>query len=257
LVADQLSSELPPLFTVVGLAAMFTVGAGVIPVIDTVTLASAERLEPVHASVNVDCEVSAVVVCVPDVALVPDQAPEAVQLVAFVDDHVSTEVPPLITLVGLALSETVGCGGAAVTVIVTLRCALPPGPLQESVAVVFEVRGPSESLPDVAFAPLQPPEAVQDVASVLDQVSVTLSPLVTLLTFELSVTVGGVSTGEVGGSASLPPQPVSSRHRAGRPANVARIIVRGAAAARATRGRGLTTSAGRWRPWSDSPSLQP
>jgi hypothetical protein len=45
-----------------------------------------------------------------------------VQAVALVDDHVRVELPPLATLVGLALSETLGgetLGGAAETVTVT------------------------------------------------------------------------------------------------------------------------------------------
>jgi hypothetical protein len=47
---------------------------------------------------------------VPDVAFEPDQPPEAVQLVAFVEDHVRVEVPLLATLVGLADNVTVGAG---------------------------------------------------------------------------------------------------------------------------------------------------
>jgi len=44
------------------------------------------------------------------VALAPDHAPEAVQEDALVEDQVSVELPPLATLVGLALSEAVGAG---------------------------------------------------------------------------------------------------------------------------------------------------
>jgi hypothetical protein len=55
--------------------------------------------------------VSATVVSLPEVALVPDQAPEAVQDVAFVEDQVSVEDPPLATDAGLAASDTVGAGG--------------------------------------------------------------------------------------------------------------------------------------------------
>ena len=52
----------------------------------------------------------------PLVALVPDQAPEAVQEEALVEDQVSVELPPLATLVGLALSEAVGAGADTETV---------------------------------------------------------------------------------------------------------------------------------------------
>ena len=44
----------------------------------------------------------------PEAALVPDHAPEAEQDVAFVEDQVSIEVPPLVTDVGFAATETVG-----------------------------------------------------------------------------------------------------------------------------------------------------
>ena len=60
--------------------------------------------------------------------LVPDQPPEAVHNVAFVEDQVSVDDPPLATDARLAASDTVGAGGNTVTVTVAL--ALPPGPVQ-------------------------------------------------------------------------------------------------------------------------------
>jgi hypothetical protein len=71
----------------------------------------------------------------PLVALLPDQLPEAVQLLASVEDHDSVMLPPERTELGLAVSETVGAvvTGAALTVIVTDRVSLPPSPLQVSV----------------------------------------------------------------------------------------------------------------------------
>jgi len=59
---------------------------------------------------------SAPVDCVPLTALVPDQAPEAVQAVAFVDDHVRLELLPLATVLGLAVRVTVGAGAVTETV---------------------------------------------------------------------------------------------------------------------------------------------
>jgi hypothetical protein len=50
--------------------------------------------------------------CVPLVALVPDQPPDAVQDVALLEDHVSVDVPPLLMLLGLALIDAVGAVGA-------------------------------------------------------------------------------------------------------------------------------------------------
>ena len=52
--------------------------------------------------------VSAPLDSIPDVAFVPDQAPEAVQEVALVEDQVSIDDPPLVTAVGFAVIDTVG-----------------------------------------------------------------------------------------------------------------------------------------------------
>ena len=54
---------------------------------------------------------SAPVDWLPDVALVPDHAPEAVQEVALVEDQVSIELAPLVTDVGFAASDTAGTSG--------------------------------------------------------------------------------------------------------------------------------------------------
>ena len=70
---------------------------------------------------------SAPVDWLPEVAKVPDHAPEATQEVASVDDQVSVEEPPLVTIVGFAASDTVGTG---TTVTVTEVLALPPEPPQ-------------------------------------------------------------------------------------------------------------------------------
>ena len=67
----------------------------------------------------------------PKVALAPDHAPEAEQEVAFVEDQVSVEDPPLVTDVGLAASDTVGSGGGGVTTVtVADALALPLEPEQ-------------------------------------------------------------------------------------------------------------------------------
>jgi hypothetical protein len=72
------------------------------------------------------------VLALPLVSLLPDQPPEAVQPVAFVEDQLSVEPEPLFTVAGFALRVTVGFAGAD-TLTVTDRVALPPGPLQVSV----------------------------------------------------------------------------------------------------------------------------
>ena len=53
----------------------------------------------------------------PEVATVPDHAPEAEQAVAFVDDQVSTEDAPLATDVGLAAIDAVTVDPVAVVVV--------------------------------------------------------------------------------------------------------------------------------------------
>ena len=63
--------------------------------------------------------------------------------------------------------------------------------------------------PLVASLPLQPPEAVQEVAFLDDQDSVELLPLATVLGLALKLTVGaGEVTVTVADCAALPPAPV-------------------------------------------------
>ena len=73
---------------------------------------------------------------------------------------------------------------------VTERFVLPPGPVQVNANVVVAARAPVLVVPLVARAPLQPFDAVQVVALVVDQVSVEESPLPTLPGFALRFTVG-------------------------------------------------------------------
>ena len=92
-----------------------TVGAWVSPALVTVTVAvAAGEVPPVPVQV---IEYVAVAVgetdCVPLVALVPDQLPLAVQLVAFVDDQVNVELLPEVMLVGEAERVAVGMAGLA------------------------------------------------------------------------------------------------------------------------------------------------
>ena len=68
----------------------------------------------------------------PLTALLPDQPPEAVQAVALLETQLTVELPPLATVLGLALMLTVA-PGAALTVTVADWAALPPLPVQLSV----------------------------------------------------------------------------------------------------------------------------
>lgn len=74
--------------------------------------------------------VRAPVACVPEVALLPDQPPEAVQELALLTDQLKVEGLPLATVVGVAVKEMAGAGVAAFTVTVTERVTVPPLPLQ-------------------------------------------------------------------------------------------------------------------------------
>jgi len=68
--------------------------------------------------------------CEPLSALLPLQPPDAVQAVALVLDQVSVEAPPAFTLLGVAVSVTVGALWETVTVADWV--ADPPAPVQVS-----------------------------------------------------------------------------------------------------------------------------
>ena len=143
LVDDQVSVELPPEATLAGFALKDTVGGFTLT--DTVAELRADPPSPVHSRTNFVVALKATVVCVPLVGCVPVHPLEAVQVFAFVEDQVSSDLPPLLTVVGVALIVTVGSG--AVTVTVAEFAALPPAPVQESVKVVVAVSVPVAVLP--------------------------------------------------------------------------------------------------------------
>lgn len=123
------------------------------------------------------------------------------------DDQVKVEVPPWATLLGFALSETLGTGADTDTV---ADCdAEPPAPLHVKVNFVAAVRAGVLWEPLVASVPLQPPDAAQEVALVDDQLKVDAAPLLTVLGLAVSVTAGaGVFTVTVADCAALPPLPL-------------------------------------------------
>jgi hypothetical protein len=113
--------EVPPEATAVGVAPKVTVGRGY-----TVTVAVgavAVPPGPVHAKENVAVEVSPPVTCVPLLASVPLQSPEAVHDVEWAELHVSVDALPAATAVGFAVSWTVG---GTLTVIATVAVWLVP-----------------------------------------------------------------------------------------------------------------------------------
>lgn len=207
-VDDQVSVELPPEATLLGFALKDTVGG--FTETDTVAELPAEPPSPVHTRTNFVVALRATVVWVPLVGSVPAQPFDAVQELAFVEDQVSTDVLPLLTVVGFA--EIVTTGAGAVTVTVAEFEALPPAPVQESAKVVVAVRAPVDVLPLADSWPDQPPEAVQEVALVAAQVSVEVLPLAIVLGLAAIVTVGaGVLTDTVADCEALPPGPVQAR----------------------------------------------
>jgi hypothetical protein len=138
--------------------------------------------------------------------LVPDQAPEAVQAVALVDDQVSDAALPRVIELGVAFKLTVGA--LALTVTMAVCAALPPSPVQERVSVALAVSAPVDCEPLRALLPDQAPEAVQAVAWLDDHVRVALPPLVMALGPTLRLTVGsGALTETVVDCDALPAGP--------------------------------------------------
>ena len=137
----------------------------------------------------------------------PLQPPEAVHDVALVELQVSVDAPPLATFVGFAVNVAVGTGLTA-TVAAT-AVLVPPPPEQVSEYVVSVVKAPVLKVPLVANAPVQPPEALHDVALVELQVSVAAPPLATVVDDAVIDAVGDGGT-VVTGADPDPPQATSS-----------------------------------------------
>ncbi len=143
----------------------------------------------------------------PDVALIPVQDPEALQLVAFVVLHANWDALPDVTLVGDALNVTVGA--TVVTVTLAVCDTLPPLPAQASVKLELAVSAPVLWVPEVPFAPPQAPDAVQLVALVVVQDKLDAFPDCTLVGNAVSVNVGSVAfTVTAAVCDSDPPTPV-------------------------------------------------
>lgn len=155
----------------------------------TVTTAVAEPEPPAPVQVRVyDCipvVFRVPVEPVPEVALLPLQAPLAVQAVALVLLQVNVALPPVVILDGDAVRVTVGAGVVGVVAVTDTAadCVTePPVPIQVilNVCVPVVLSAPEACEPLVLFVPLQAPLAVQLVALVAAQVRVALPPAVTL-----------------------------------------------------------------------------
>jgi hypothetical protein len=197
--------ELPPLATDVGFALSVAVAVGT-----TVTGAVAATLVPpvpVHVNVYDVLAESGPMLCVPLVALAPLHPPEAVHEVAFVELHVNVELPPFAIDAGFAVSVAVGLPGTVTVALTTLL--VPPAPVQVSEYDVVAETGPMLCVPLVVLVPLQPPEAVHEVAFTEFHVNVELPPFAIDAGFAVKVTVAAGTTVTIAVAALLaPPAPV-------------------------------------------------
>ena len=121
----MISAELGSMTTLPGIGVFQTeLGANQVPLklappLDpplTVTVvlrvAGVVPLAPLQVSVQLVVALSPPVLELPLIPLLPDQPPEALQLVAFVEDQLNVEADPLLTVPGVALRLTVGLAGA-------------------------------------------------------------------------------------------------------------------------------------------------
>ena len=176
----------------------------------TVTLSCAVPPVPVQLKVKVVAVVSAPVLWLPAVTLLPLQPPDAVHDVASVVVHVKVLLAPLATVVGAADNVTVGAGVELVTEMEALAWPEPPPPVQLSVNVASAFNAPVLSLPAAAFAPLQAPDAVHVVALVLDQFNVLAPPALTVNGLAVSVTTGAGAGPPPPSEPPPPPQDTSA-----------------------------------------------
>ncbi len=117
---------------------------------------------------------------------------------------------PFVLFVGATQARVAVPVVAGVTLTVVLCEAEPPAPVQVNVyLLVAAVSAEVLREPLIASVPLQPPEAVHEVAWVETQLSVEAAPLVTVLGLAVRVTDGaGVVTEMVADCAALPPAPL-------------------------------------------------
>ena len=140
----------------------------------------------------------------PFVALMPLQFPEALHEVALVELHVSVDMPPAPTTVGYAVKVAVGTTFTSTVAAVLV----PPVPVHVKEYELGIVSAPVLCAPLVPFVPLQPLEAVHEVAFVEPQVNVEAPPLATVVGLAVSVTVGaGITVTLAVATLLVPPAP--------------------------------------------------
>jgi hypothetical protein len=177
--------------TVQGLSDIVTSGRGAM-FGSTVTLTEREIVPPgpVQSRLNAVLAYRSVETCLPELALLPAQPPEATHPVVFCELHVRPVLSPGPIRVGHAVKVSVGAGGTAATVTVTERLALCPCAFEQvsvKVALALTVRC---SVPLVERLPLHAPDAVQAFALLEDHVSRLVPPAETEVGLALNETVG-------------------------------------------------------------------
>jgi len=173
----------------------------------TTTLASEVPPVPLQLSEYEVAVATAPVLWLPLRPTEPLQAPLAVQDVVLLEVHVNVERPPAVTTDGDAVNVTLGSG--RMVTVVTRGAVRPPGPAQMSEYAVAAVNGPVLRLPLAASVPLQPPEALQEVALAELHVSTEAFPEATAVGAAASVAVGaGIDATVAVAGGVTPPGPV-------------------------------------------------
>ncbi len=139
-----------------------------------VVIATALPALPEHVRVYVESCASGPTLCEPEIALVPVQAPDALQLVTFVLVHVNVDEPLRATPGGFA--EMLRVAEPAVTVTVAVFATVVPLPAQVRLKLPFPVNAPVLCEPDVPFEPVHEPDAAQLVALVVLHVNCDAEP---------------------------------------------------------------------------------
>ncbi len=142
----------------------------------------------------------------------PLHAPDATQAVALVEDQVSVDDWPLVTVAGVAVKVRTGVGSGTVglTLTATVRDELPPGPAQVRVKSLEAASAALASLPLRGLLPLQAPEAVQLVASFTLQTRFVAAPLWISVGWAVNETAGA---GTPLPSTDSPPEPLHPQVR--------------------------------------------
>jgi len=167
---------------------------------------------PLHDRIKLLLAVNALMVWEPDVDLLPDQSPEAVQSVVLLLVQLNVVEPLKGRFVGLAERLTTGADGAA-TMTLTESFAFPPLPLHDRTKLLLAVNVLMVWEPEVDLLPDQSPEAVQLVVLLLVQLNVVepLKGRLVGLAERLTRGAEGGETVTLTESLALPPGPLHDK----------------------------------------------